>query len=97
MRSPLFFSGDICTEINADQKRSCAVSATVRAETLYPTNEALYDYMTSIIAATPGPDSEQCPTVGNLVPYFSGEHHTDDDNPYHYAARQNLSTAPVFP
>ena len=49
-----------------------------------------------IIAATPEGDSEQCPTLGDLVPYFSGEHGTDDDNPYHEAREDNSSHAPVF-
>ena len=89
-------TGDLCDEINADQKRSCAVSATIKATDLYPTNGVLYEYMNAIIAATPEGDSDQCPTLGNLVPYFSGEHGTDDDNPYHNAREDNSSHAPVF-
>ena len=52
--------------------------------------------MAAIIAATPEGDSDQCPTLGNLVPYFSGEHGTDDDNPYHNAREDNSSHARVF-
>ena len=72
------------------------MSATIKATDLYPTNGVLYEYMNAIIAATPEGDSDQCPTLGNLVPYFSGEHGTDDDNPYHNAREDNSSHAPVF-
>ena len=72
-----------CTEINADDRRSCAASSTMDSLTLYPDADALAETIAAIEDAEPAGDKGRCPTVGSRLPFYTGERKSvDDDAPY---------------
>ena len=69
-------------KINADDKPSCAASATITPDFLFHDVDMMKSYLAATIAATPAGDSSQCPPVATKLPKYTGEHGADDDSPY---------------
>merc|ERR1719198_867060 len=69
-----------CTEVNADDKRSCAVSSKLAdVLELYDDASQLEEMIYTVQQASGAGDASKCPTIGSKFPKWSGEHSADDD------------------